>query len=72
MTKIQGIITHLSQNKGFGFITPADGTEDIFFHCTAIQTPNKTVVEGQVVEFELQDQAGRIEAINIKDFRYDV
>ncbi len=46
----------VQQSKGFGFITPADGSKDVFVHFSAIQGNGfKTLAEGQNVEFEIQD-----------------
>ena len=49
-----GIVKWFNDLKGFGFIAPVDGSEDVFVHNSAIkQTGFRTLVEGQKVEFEL-------------------
>jgi CspA family cold shock protein len=43
--------------KSFGFISPEDGSHDVFVHFTAIidQSYPRTLHEGQLVEFEIVD-----------------
>lgn len=52
--------------KVFGFITPADGSKDVFVHFSAIQGNGfKTLAEGQNVEFEIQDGQKGPAAVNV-------
>lgn len=52
---LTGTVKWFNQTKGFGFITPSDGSEDVFVHHTAIQgTGFKTLAEGQTVSFEVE------------------
>ena len=54
--KMTGIVKWFNADKGFGFITPDDGSKDVFVHFSAIQGNGfKTLAEGQNVEFEIQD-----------------
>ncbi|MEM8353468.1 transcription antiterminator/RNA stability regulator CspE [Morganella morganii] len=56
MAKLKGTVKWFNEAKGFGFITPADGSKDVFVHFSAIMTDGfKTLAEGQQVEFEVQD-----------------
>jgi len=49
-----GIVKWFNDSKGFGFITPEDGSKDCFVHHTAIQgTGFKTLSEGDRVQFEV-------------------
>ena len=49
-----GIVKWFSANKGFGFIVPDDGDEDLFVHHSEIKTSGyATLEEGQKVEFEV-------------------
>lgn len=55
-----GKVKWFNDAKGFGFITPADGSKDCFAHYSAIQGSGfKTLQENQRVEFEVtQGQKG--------------
>ncbi len=49
----QGTVKWFNDAKGFGFITPTDGSEDIFVHYSTVQGDGfKSLAEGQKVEFE--------------------
>jgi len=49
-----GTVKWFNDAKGFGFITPSDGSKDCFVHYSAIQgTGFKTLAEGDSVEFDL-------------------
>jgi len=62
-----GTVKWFNDAKGFGFITPDGGGEDLFAHFSAIQSSGfKSLKEGQKVEFEVtQGQKGK-QASNIK------
>jgi CspA family cold shock protein len=62
-----GIVKWFNDAKGFGFITPDEGGEDLFAHFSAIQMNGfKTLKEGQKVSFEIvQGQKGK-QAWNMK------
>ena len=50
----QGTVKWFNAEKGFGFITPADGGQDLFVHFSAIQVDGyRSLDEGQNVEFEV-------------------
>jgi cold shock protein len=55
-----GTVKWFNETKGFGFITPEDGTKDCFVHHSAIQASGfKTLAEGERVEFDVvQGQKG--------------
>jgi cold shock protein len=55
-----GTVKWFNETKGFGFITPENGSKDCFVHYSAIQGNGfKTLAEGERVEFDLvQSQKG--------------
>ncbi|URJ28317.1 transcription antiterminator/RNA stability regulator CspE [Candidatus Blochmannia vicinus] len=66
MAKIKGQVKWFNESKGFGFITPSDGSKDVFVHFSAIQGNGfKTLSEGQNVEFEIQDGHKGPSAVNV-------
>lgn len=64
--KSTGTVKWFNDAKGFGFITPDDGGEDLFAHFSSIQmTGFKTLKEGQRVSYEvIQGPKGK-QALNI-------
>ncbi|WP_105637600.1 transcription antiterminator/RNA stability regulator CspE [Cronobacter dublinensis] len=64
--KMTGLVKWFNADKGFGFITPNDGSKDVFVHFSAIQGNGfKTLAEGQNVEFEIQDGQKGPAAVNV-------
>jgi CspA family cold shock protein len=62
-----GIVKWFNDSKGFGFITPDEGGDDLFAHFSAIQGNGfKTLKENQRVTFDIvQGQKGK-QAANIR------
>ena len=51
-----GTVKWFNESKGFGFITPEDGSKDVFVHFSAILADGfKTLSEGQSVSYEIED-----------------
>jgi len=51
-----GIVKWFNNAKGYGFVTPDSGSEDVFVHFSAIEMDGyKTLKEGQKVQFEVTE-----------------
>ncbi|MHB2026572.1 MAG: cold-shock protein [Elusimicrobiota bacterium] len=62
-----GKVKWFNDQKGYGFITPDDGSRDLFVHHSAIQGDGfRSLAENQAVEFEIQDSDKGPRAANVK------
>jgi CspA family cold shock protein len=62
-----GTVKWFNAEKGFGFITPDGGGEDLFVHHSAIQTQGyRELSEGQRVEFEATQGQKGMQASNVR------
>lgn len=65
-SKTTGYVKWFNPEKGFGFITPKDGSKDVFVHFSAIQSNEfKTLEENQEVEFSVENGPKGLSAINV-------
>ena len=63
----QGTVKWFNDTKGYGFVTPDDGSPDVFAHYSDIQAEGfKTLTEGQKVEFDLMSSPKGPRAANIR------
>ena len=58
-----GKIKYFNETKGFGFITPQDGSADVFVHVSALKNQ---VSEGDVVTYDVERTPKGINATNVK------
>lgn len=66
VAKLTGTVKWFNDAKGFGFITPDNGGEDLFAHFSSIQMNGfKTLKEGQKVSFEIAQGPKGKQALNI-------
>ena len=62
-----GTVKWFNSEKGYGFVTPDDGSADVFAHFSAIQTNGyRTLEEGQKVEFDTAQGPKGLQAENIR------
>ncbi len=51
-----GTVKWFNESKGFGFISPADGSADVFVHFSAIQSDGfRSLNEGQAVTYKVEN-----------------
>ena len=63
----EGKVKWFNTTKGYGFISPADGDDDVFAHFSEIKMEGfRTLKEGQQVEFEVQVGPKGRQAANVR------
>ena len=61
-----GTVKFFKTDKGYGFITPEDGSRDVFVHVSAVQDSGLTTIsEGQKLNFQIQEDARGPKAIDL-------
>lgn len=59
----QGTVKFFNETKGFGFITPTNGGQDIFVHTSGLVD---NVRENDVVTFDVQEGKKGVNAVNVR------
>jgi CspA family cold shock protein len=63
-----GTVKFFNTQKGFGFITPSDGSKDVFVHISAVERAGmSTLNEGQRLSYEIVTERGKQAASNLQN-----
>ncbi len=64
---INGTVKWFSESKGYGFIAPVDGGDDIFVHYSSIKSEGfKTLTEGQSVSYVAEQGPKGLHAVEVE------
>ena len=65
---ISGTVKFFNSTKGFGFISPDDGSKDAFVHISAVENAGmSSLAEGQKLTYELENgRDGKVSATNLQ------
>lgn len=63
-----GTVKFFNHQRGFGFIEPTDGTNDVFVHISAVQRAGmESLNEGQKIEYDVVQERGKSAADNLRN-----
>ena len=64
----QGSVKFFNAQKGFGFIQPTDGGQDVFVHISAVERAGMSNLnEGQKLTYEVVSERGKLAASNLQN-----
>jgi cold shock CspA family protein len=64
-TKIKGVLKTWKADRGFGFIKPDAGGQDIFIHISSLKNVDRRPIRGDVIYYQVaKDNQGKYKAIN--------
>lgn len=62
---VSGKIVHFDTNKGFGFLAPDEGGDDVFIHINDLDVDESQLKAGALVEFDVEDTDRGAKATNL-------
>ncbi len=63
----KGIVKWFNPTKGYGFISPKDGSPDLFVHISEVEKSDLgSLSENQEVSYDEENNRGKIAAVNLK------
>ena len=69
MGKVTGVIERWNPGRGFGFLKPEDGGEEVFFHASEFKGEERDIRNGDTFEFEVEyDKRKGSTKTNLKSF----
>lgn len=61
-----GHVLMFKKDKGYGFIKPDDGSDNVYVHISAIETLGLIdLAEGQKLSYDIRDEGGKVSATNL-------
>ena len=64
----QGTVKFFNSQKGFGFIQPTDGGQDVFVHISAVERAGMSNLnEGQKLTYDVVSERGKLAASNLQN-----
>ena len=64
---INGKVKWFNATKGYGFISPADGTKDVFVHSSAVRDAGlNSLAEGEAITFDVEEGTKGPSAVNLQ------
>jgi CspA family cold shock protein len=71
MALMVGRVVRFDRAKGYGFIAPRDGTEDVFLHVNDLRDDEHLIRPGTVVEFDVSEGDRGLKAFDVRIVRSD-